>query len=558
MMDMVRKRGIQIDIAALSRELGCPVIALEAHRGSGVDELKRTICVILSEAKDLQGGTHKQILPPAFAGVRMTQEASEASQCDDTDILLADKRYRFIETLCQQYVSHKAEKKRNWTSRIDNIVLHRIFGIPIFLAVMYLLFLFSIDVGGIFQKFFDQASQFVFVNGTTTLLTSFNAPAWLVTILANGVGKGINTIVTFIPVIGALFLFLALLEDSGYMARAAFVVDRLMRVLGLPGKAFVPMMVGFGCNVPAVMAARSLENKRDRIISIMMSPFMSCGARLAIYAVFTAAFFPSGSQHVVFALYLIGISMAVLTGYLLRHTFLTGDPAPLVMELPSYHVPRAKTLLLHAWQRLRDFVFRAGKLILPVCVIVGALNSGVGDSTSLLANMGHWITPIFSPMGIQADNWPATVGLITGVLAKEVVVGTLNTLYGGLSFVQQFDGQIGAFAYLLFVLLYFPCVSTMAAMVRELHRGWAVFSACWNTGVAYAVAVIFYQAATFLRHPLSSIVWIVSLSLIFLCIVSIIRWLASRQTYTVPMAKAFSGCTKTPACASRCFNCPTK
>ena len=218
-------------------------------------------------------------------------------------------------------MSHTQQKTKTWTSRIDNIVLHRILSIPIFLAVMYLLFLFSIDVGGIFQKFFDHTSELVFVDGTTALLTSLGAPLWLIAILANGVGKGINTIVTFIPVIGALFLFLALLEDSGYMARAAFVVDRFMRVLGLPGKAFVPMIVGFGCNVPAVMAARSLENKRDRIISIMMSPFMSCGARLAIYAVFTAAFFPGGSQHVVFALYLIGIAMAVLTGFMLRHTF---------------------------------------------------------------------------------------------------------------------------------------------------------------------------------------------------------------------------------------------
>ena len=191
-------------------------------------------------------------------------------------------------------------------------------------------------------------------------------------------------------------------------------------------------------------------------------------------------------------------------------------------------------MLLHAWQRLSDFIFRAGKLILPVCVIVGALNSGVGDSQSLLAKMGQWMTPLFSPMGIQADNWPATVGLITGVLAKEVVVGTLNTLYGQLALFQQFDGQIGAFAYLLFVLLYFPCVSTMAAMVRELHRGWAIFSACWNTGVAYAVAVIFYQAATFFRHPLASFIWVTALSLLFVSVITLIRWLAMRQTYTAP------------------------
>ena len=235
-----------------------------------------------------------------------------------------------------------------------------------------------------------------------------------------------------------MFLFLAFLEDSGYMARAAFVIDRLMRALGLPGKSFVPMIVGFGCNVPSVMATRTLDNKRDRILTIMMSPFMSCGARLAIYAVFTAAFFPVGGQNVVFALYLIGIAMAMITGLLLRRTILRGEPSGLVLELPAYHVPYLKTLCLNAWQRLRSFVYRAGKLIVPICMLIGflnvinvdgTLNSGAGDTHSLLSYVGQSVTPIFAPMGIHQDNWPATVGLVTGILAKEVVVGTLNSLY---------------------------------------------------------------------------------------------------------------------------------
>ena len=384
-------------------------------------------------------------------------------------------------------------------------------------------------------------------------------------------GKGINTTITFIPVIGAMFLALAFLEDSGYMARAAFVIDRLMRALGLPGKSFVPMIVGFGCNVPAVMSARTLENKRDRILTVMMSPFMSCGARLAIYAVFTAAFFPVGGQNVVFSLYLIGIGMAMLTGLMFRKTILKGDPAPLVMELPPYHMPHAKALFMHAWQRLRGFVFRAGKLIIPICVLIGvlnslnidgAMNSGEGDAESLLAVVGQWLTPIFAPMGIHQDNWPATVGLLTGVLAKEVVVGTLNSLYsqlghlasmptdvfnfwGGLReafmsipanlsqigsslgnpvlakapvhtlsqdvyglMYQRFDGRVGAIAYLLFVLLYFPCVSTIGAMMRELHRGWAVFSVLWTTGVAYGAAVCFYQLATCMRHRQTKLIFL--------------------------------------------------
>jgi ferrous iron transport protein B len=443
--------------------------------------------------------------------------------------------------------------------------------------VMYCMFLFAINVGGAFQDFFDISSNTIFVGGLAHILSYLHTPMWLTALLANGIGRGINTTVTFIPVIGAMFLFLAFLEDSGYMARAAFVVDRGMRALGLPGKSFVPMIVGFGCNVPAVMATRTLENKRDRILTVMMSPFMSCGARLAIYAVFTAAFFPVGGQNIVFALYLIGIGMAMLTGLLLRKTILKGEPAPLVMELPPYHLPHLITLLLNAWQRLRGFLFRAGKLIVPICVLIGVLSTlkmdgsismADGDAHSILSEIGRFFTPVFSPLGINQDNWPATVGLVTGVLAKEVVVGTLNALYtqvghladlqtSGFDFLgslhaavlsipanlsqlvhslgnpilaqapvhtlsqsvygemyQRFDGQVGAFAYLLFVLLYFPCVSTTAVMLRELNRAWTVFSVVWTTTVAYGAAVLFYQTATFMRHPGASLGWVIGILLV--------------------------------------------
>lgn len=613
MMDVANARGIQIDVVKLSQTLACPVIALKAHRGEGVKELKRLI--VTREIPAAQGRvTYPEIVEEQIQ--KLLQQTSrwmailslEADTCaqevvacqthiqqtlhEDADILIADGRYRFIQDSIKQCVSRSAQAQTTWTSRIDRIVLNRLLGIPIFLGVMYSLFVFAINVGGAFQDFFDMSSQTIFVDGLAYCLTNMGFPTWLTALLANGFGKGINTTITFIPVIGALFLFLAFLEDSGYMARAAFVIDRFMQALGLPGKAFVPMIVGFGCNVPAVMATRTLENKRDRILTIMMNPFMSCGARLAIFAVFTAAFFPQGGQNVVFILYLIGILMAVLTGFILRKTLLKGDPAPLVMELPPYHLPRVKTLLLHAWQRLRNFVFRAGKLIIPICILIGALNSlnldgsintGEGDATSLLSAVGQWVTPIFQPMGIQASNWPATVGLLTGTLAKEVVVGTLNTLYtqmghlsgsGADSFqfwgnlqaalqsipdnlaqlryafsnpvlakapinavnqgvygmmYQHFDGRIGAFAYLLFVLLYFPCISTTAAMLRELHRGWSIFSIAWMTGVAYGTAVLFYQCATFMRHPLSSFLWIMTIATAFIATIRLINRYAGRE-----------------------------
>ncbi len=624
MMDVAKARQWHIAVEKLSTALGCPVIALTANKKQGIAALQQAIITYRYHATTLVLPYHdvikqaihcvRDVLPaeqifravrlleedvphemaaqPVYQTVTAQQKKIRHALGEDADILLADTRYRAIQQLMQQCTTQTQSNKKSWTSRIDNIVLHRVLGVPIFLGIMYLLFIFAINVGGAFQDFFDMTSQTLFVDGFAFALTEIGAPTWLTALLANGVGKGMNTVVTFIPVLGALFFFLALLEDSGYMARAAFVIDRCMRFLGLPGKAFVPMIVGFGCNVPAVMAARTLENKRDRILTIVMSPFMSCGARLAIYAVFTAAFFPHGGQNIVFALYLIGIAMAMLTGFLLRQTVLRGQPSPLVMELPLYHVPHFTTVLLHAWQRLRGFVFRAGKLIVPICVLIGALNainidgslnSAEAGAQSLLSSIGRGLTPLFAPMGIQTNNWPATVGLVTGVLAKEVVIGTLNTLYTQMGHLtangvtefhlwsslaaawqsipenlaqlshafrnpllaqaplhdvnqavygvmtKQFDGAKGAFAYLLFVLLYFPCISTLAVMLRELHRGWSIFSACWMGGVAYGVAVFFYQAATFSRHPVTSSAWLFAISSLFCSTLFLLRWYAANQ-----------------------------
>jgi ferrous iron transport protein B len=380
------------------------------------------------------------------------------------------------------------------------------------------------------------------------------------TILVSGIGRGINTTITFIPVLAMMFFILALMEGSGYMARAGFVVDRLMRIMGLPGKSFVPMLIGFGCNVPAIMAARTLETQRDRILTIMMSPFMSCGARLAIYAVFTAAFFPNGTQNIIFLLYFIGIMVAVGTGLVLRKTILQGTTSFLITELPAYYLPKLSSVLMQTWMRLKSFLLKAGKVIIPFCLIISTLNAieitsnKHHNSDSLLAIMGKKITPLFGPMGISQDNWPATVGLISGVVSKETVVATLNTLYNKESRIdlikqvdvvrlavssskllepqspniygkmfEKFDGSIGAFTYLLFVLLYFPCISVLATMFRELDWQWASFSVLWNTGIAYGVAVIFYQIATFFKHPLHTINFITAIFVFFTAVVLLMR-----------------------------------
>jgi ferrous iron transport protein B len=626
MIDVARKNQLKIDFAALSQQLQCPVVGICANKKKELSELNETllqVCEqplpaksIISYPELLKTTIHhiaKLTSNSDFTAIRLLegdqhleqprtsslQRELEQSQKElqlhfneDIDIVMADLRYTRIHQICSQVVEKTHSISKTLTQSIDNLVLNRILGIPIFLGVMYLIFFVSINVGGAFQDLFDIGSQALFVQGFANLLHHFPLPDWVIAIVAVGIGKGINTTITFIPVIGAMFLCLSFLEASGYMARAAFVMDRLMRALGLPGKSFVPMIVGFGCNVPAIMAARTLENRRDRILTIMMSPFMSCGARLAIYAVFTAAFFPNGGgQNVVFILYLTGIVMAVITGLILRKTVVQGEASPLVMELPLYHWPTLNSLLRQTWHRLKRFLFRAGKVIIPVCMIIGFLNAVNLDGSlnideasdhSLLSAIGKTITPIFTPMGITQDNWPATVGLMTGVLAKEVVVGTLNTLYTQIGHLQistastsvldsvhqalrsvpenlvalkngfsnpvlasapmqsvdqsvlgvmyqHFDGRIGAIAYLLFVLLYFPCISATAAIARELNRGWATFSVSWTCGIAYMVAVIFYQTATVMNHPLSSISWIIGLITLFLLTIMGMRWYAGRD-----------------------------
>lgn len=630
MIDVATANHVHIDTEALKTALGCPVITMDARKQVGIDTLKSAIM----QLKDSKTRKHDDILQipypiaiQAAAGTlshatalkasgihpihalegelqtaeakRLIDDAKAAivqSTQESADVLIADARYQSIQAILTQAQTTSMHQGNLVTRYLDNIFLNRFLGIPIFFAIMYALFFFSINIGGAFQDFFDIASEAIFINGFTELLHTLHAPNWLIVILANGIGKGINTTITFIPVIGAMFLFLSFLEDSGYMARAAFIVDRAVRTLGLPGKAFVPMIVGFGCNVPAIMGARTLENPRDRIITIMMAPFMSCGARLAIFAIFTAAFFPHNGQNVIFALYLIGIAIAVLTGFLLRETVLQGEPAPLIMELPTYHLPKFKALMLHTWHRLKGFILRAGRLIVPICMIIGvlntlnvdgSLNNGEGDVNSLLSQLGLWLTPLFSPMGIRPENWPATVGLITGILAKEVVIGTLNSIYSQVGhlqgdivaagafhlgdqllealqsiptnlialkdalinpvlakapidpvtqgvyglMVQKFDGTHGAFAYLLFVLLYVPCVSTTAAILRELNRNWAIFSAIWMTGIAYGLAVGFYQAATFFEHPISSGAWLAGICAAFFMTIFTMRKLAHNNSY---------------------------
>ncbi len=482
MMDVARERRIEIDLVELEVQLGCPVIPMVANKNKGLAFLKNTIFA----------AAQKKIRPPAreiypveiqeavaellplledriavntidvnWLAIKLLEEDEQAisfvsadvlqrveslqkiieqKSGEEADITIASAHYGFINWITAKTVKKGGVVKDTISNKIDKVLLSRLFGIPFFLLAMYLMFMFTINLGGAFIDFFDIFAGAIFVDGFRQVLETLHAPEWLVTVFATGVGGGIQTLVTFIPPIGFMFLFLSVLEDSGYMARAAFVMDRLMRIIGLPGKSFIPMLVGFGCNVPAIMATRTLENERDRTLTIMMNPFMSCGARLPVYALFAAAFFPTGGQNLVFLLYLIGIGFAILTGLILKSTVLKGDITPFVMELPPYHLPSVKSIFLSTFDRLKSFICKAGKVLIPVIALLAFLNSLGTDGTfgnedtenSALATISKTITPVLRPLGVSDDNWPATVGIFTGIFAKEAVVGTINSLYSAM------------------------------------------------------------------------------------------------------------------------------
>ncbi len=609
MPDIAESQGTRVDAEHLAHHLGCPVVQVRATSNEEVRKVRHALMASMLEpqmsrakvsypeaitaqveewterlrplAPDL--GVH-----PRYTALRLlegdpwletrvqrvgvieapelerTREALEKQLGDELDIVIADARYGFINGVSRDVVDSRPTRQ-TVTERIDRVVMSRFLGIPVFLAAMYAVFAFTVSFGGAFIDFFDIAFGTIFVDGLGALLGRLGSPDWLIGILAGGVGAGIQTVATFVPIIFMMFVSLSILEDSGYMARAAFVMDRLMRWVGLPGKSFVPLLVGFGCTVPAISATRTLESRKDRFLTVFMAPFMSCGARLPVYALFAAAMFAGRAGTVVFGLYLLGLLLAIATGLLLKHTIFQGEYSHFVMELPPYHFPRLRAVLALSWRRLRVFVVRAGVTITVVVTILAILNSigtdgsfGNEDTeTSVLSGIGRSITPVFAPMGIEEDNWPATVGLFTGLFAKEAVVGTLGALYsqneapaaetaedGGLDFwggigeafasipanlggiggalqdplgtglvtddaeglgeelevesslfsrIQDQFSTASALAYLVFVLIYFPCVAALGAAIQEMGRGYGWLLAGYLTVLAWLIATLVYQ-----------------------------------------------------------------
>ncbi|ACY52263.1 MULTISPECIES: Fe(2+) transporter permease subunit FeoB [Vibrio] len=615
-MDALKRERQMINVSELEKTLGCPVVSLSATNKTQVAEFKEKLHksivqgVALKELSLHYGEKMESAIQTVSAlfndqtvahralAIRAlekdTMVLNSLSDIDrskvleviatldlDIDLHVADTKYTYLHEQCKKVRRSEGKLSRSVTEKLDQFILNKWIGIPFFFVVMYLMFMFSINIGSAFIDFFDIGVGALLVDGGHHLLDG-HLPVWLVTVIADGLGGGIQTVATFIPVIACLYLFLAVLESSGYMARAAFVLDKVMQKIGLPGKAFVPLVLGFGCNVPSIMATRTLDQERERKLAASMAPFMSCGARLPVYALFAAAFFPGSGQNIVFALYLLGIVAAVFTGLFLKHTLYPGSSDSLVMEMPDYELPTLQNVVIKTWQKLKRFVLGAGKTIVVVVAILSFLNSLGTDGTfgnedsdkSVLSKAAQVVTPVFAPIGIQEDNWPATVGIITGIFAKEAVVGTLNSLYttptdgedaefdlmgsleeavmsipenlAGLSYSdplgidvgdladshavaeeQEIDESIfgnikekfvsghAAFAYLVFILLYTPCVAAMGAYVREFGNNFARFIAVWTMGLAYLSATFYHQLMHFADSPITSGVWIAIIIAIF-------------------------------------------
>ena len=601
MMDIAVHRGIHIDEHTLEEKLGIPVISLSAVSKKSCESFAHDLHKLLhKEHPSPMRIVHTEAIEkviaemsPALADTAKALNASErwamiqylesnssvvekaktlgtvldrteieTALGEDPEFAIADSRYLFVRNVIKDVIKDPTVK-RTHTDKIDRFFLNRFLGVPLFLIAMYLVFWVTITFGSAFIDFFDILFGAIFVDGFAALLTSLGTPEPLIALLAGGLGTGVQTVATFIPPIFFMFFSLAFLEDSGYMARAAFIMDKFMTFLGLPGKAFVPMLVGFGCSVPALMATRTMENKRDRFLSMFIIPFMSCGARLPVYALFGVAFFGKNAGNIIFGIYLVGIVIGMLYGFVLKKTLFQGKATPFIMELPPYHAPRLDSLLRHAWFRLKDFLFRAGKIVLIMVTILGFFSSlgtdgtfgNSGNEKSILSKAGKAISPIFEPLGVEKENWPASVALLTGVFAKEAIVGTLTSLYKigepgntetstpkaeafslvssvaeafisvPTNIVNVFRGFLDPFrsdgvieasdggdagvltvmrakfshgpyqvlAYLLFILLYVPCLAALGTAFRELGTFYGTLMTVFQTVLGWSLSVLFFQ-----------------------------------------------------------------
>ncbi|WP_405304718.1 ferrous iron transport protein B [Methanobrevibacter sp.] len=548
MNDFAKKKDHIIDVDLMSELLGFPVVEINAKNKDGFEELLTAVenaskNPIDSSAKLSYGDELREHLgelqeliekdnnlldvPSVWTAIKLlerdsivTQKVQKSSQSsailsktdqvaghlhdiynEGAEEVVANARYAFIDGLMAEAVKKPAVEKETTTDRIDKIVTDRILAIPIFLVIMYAMFQFTYTLGAPFQDLIDEAFGML-----AEWVGGFIANEYLASLICDGIIGGVGGVLTFLPIIILMFLFLSILEDCGYLARAAFTLDKIMhKLVGLHGKAFIPMILGFGCGVPAIMATRTMENESDRMLAMMLVPFMSCTARLPIYAIFIAAFFTENEGLVLLAIYVLGIVVALIVAAILKRTLFKGMSAPFVMELPTYKVPSLKGVLLHTWEKVKGFLRKAGTIILACSIVLWALSIfplGVeyGSAESVLGMIGNVIAPIFAPLGF--GTWQAAVAIIAGLAAKEVVVATFGTLAGmeeddedGItSLVHDTFTPLSAFSFMAFTLLYTPCFAAIGAIKQETNSyKWALTMCAITLVTAYIVSFLIYN-----------------------------------------------------------------
>ncbi|WIV12065.1 ferrous iron transport protein B [Proteiniborus sp. MB09-C3] len=556
MMDVLRKNGDEIDIKKLSKQLGCEIVQTSALKGEGCIEVaEKAIALAKSKNKPVPKHSFSKDVEQALSSIKdiFSEKVDNSNlnwyaiklferdekaieqinlldsamnsiekiivQCeteldDDSESIITNERYTYISGIVKECVKKKRSTNMTTSDKIDRVVTNRFLALPIFAAVMFLVYYVSVSTVGTWMT--DWTNEMLFgeivPSAVENFLASIGTAEWLNSLILDGIIAGVGAVLGFVPQILVLFLFLAILEDCGYMARIAFIMDRIFRKFGLSGKSFIPMLIGTGCGVPGIMASRTIENERDRKMTIITTTFIPCSAKLPIIALIAGALMP-GAVWVGPSAYFIGVAAIIISGIILKKTKgFAGDPAPFVMELPSYHVPGIKGVLIHMWDRGKSFIKKAGTIIFLSSVVIWFLSSFswsiemVDTSESILASIGRVIAPIFAPLGF--GDWRSTVATFTGLVAKENVVGTFGILFGfaevaedGVEIwplLQQAFTQLSAFSFLIFNLLCAPCFAAIGAIRREMGNAkWTLIAVGYQTGFAYAVSLMVYQLGMF-------------------------------------------------------------
>ncbi|MCG8539874.1 MAG: ferrous iron transport protein B [Clostridia bacterium] len=559
MMDIAERRGYKIDHEKLAEAVGVPVVPIVATQKKGFQELLEIAVDIASGkikynpnnvdyGKEIEDKIQKTVAmikdksglekynlrwlaikvieedQAVLEMLNMTQSNEELAASNEIDLeydleaAIADKRYTYITSIITKVVNKPKGRVLTTSDKVDKVLTNRWLGLPIFAALMYIVFWFTFNIGGIFL---DMIDGFFGTLGESVAATleGVGAAEWLQSLLVDGVIGGVGGVLVFLPNIAFLFIAIAVLEDSGYMARVAFIMDRAMRKIGLSGKAFIPMLVGFGCTVPAVMGTRTLEDEKDRLSTMLVAPFMSCGARLPIYVLFAGVFFPGNEGIIVWSLYILGILVAVIAALIFKKTIFKGEASPFVMELPPYRIPTLEVTGSLVWERTKGYLIRAGSIIFAASVVIwfilGFNFSGIAEmGDSIGASIGNAVAPIFKPLGF--GSWEATLSLITGLLAKEVVVSSMAVIYGlgeavgeaamegeVTGFVEALKSvgftSLSAYAFMVFSLLYTPCIAVIGAFKKESNSWkWTGFSVVYQFVVAWVIAMLVFQVGTLL------------------------------------------------------------